>query len=328
MYALVLTVCLFLVAVAPAGAQYEGRQTAEFTFAEQRPGRPTAVRLAIDYRNPSDPDAKPPAVQTVVETLAAGARIDTSVPARCGASDGELMTQGAPACPAGSRVGGGEVDLDTGVPGPGRLIHNRVTQFNNAGELILLFEQDGGSRAVSRAKIEGRTIIAQSPPLPGGPPDGFTAIRRVRLSLDAISVAGRGYVTTPDTCPADGRWTNRIAFAYRDGQAQTLEAASPCVPPVDVAPGRDRFAPRIRVGGMPRGCAERAFTLRVRIHDDSALRRVRVRLGRRVLRTTRRKRFEVRVAAGSPGRHRLTIAARDRAGNLGRLAVVFSRCAP
>jgi hypothetical protein len=320
---------LFLAAAAPAAAQSGSRQSATFAFGETHPGRPTSLRLAIDYVNPADPAAKPPAVQTVLESVAPGARIDTSVPAVCAASDGELMTGGADVCPPGSRVGGGELDLDTGVPGPGRIVPNRVTLLNNTGELILLVEQEGGSRAVARARIDGRTFVAQAPPIPGGPPDGFTAIKRVRVMIDAVTAGGRGYITTPDTCPATGRWQNRLVFTYRDGQTQTVEPTSACTAAPAAAPAPDRSAPRIRVTGLPRGCATRSFTAHVRIRDDSVLRRVRVQLGRRVLRITRRKRFDVRVSVRALRRSRstLAIAARDRSGNLGRLRIRLSRCA-
>src|SRR5688572_10139544 len=140
---LVVAVSLSLAAVGLAGAQAGGRQHVELTFDEHRPGHVTALRLAIDYVNPSDPAAKTPAEERVVEVLAAGARIDTSVPQRCPAADSELIARGAAACPAGSRVGGGELDVDTGVPGPGRVVQSRVTQFNNTDEIVLLLEQDG-----------------------------------------------------------------------------------------------------------------------------------------------------------------------------------------
>lgn len=213
------------------------RQASSFTFDQERPDRPSALRLKIDYVNPDDPDAKPFAVQTVVEELTRGARIDTSVPERCSASNVQLMAQGEAACPPGSRVGGGQVDLDTGIPGPSRIVENDVTQFNNEDELILLFEPEGGAgaRAVSRAPIDGgRKITAESPPIPGGPPDGFAAIKRVRLTLERISVgdgdARRSYVTTPGTCPADEAWKNTIGFTYRDGVTQTERSPSPCEP--------------------------------------------------------------------------------------------------
>lgn len=285
------------------------------------------MRLAIDYVNPDDRTAKPPAVQTVVETLAPGSRIDTSVPARCGASDAELMRDGATACPTASRVGGGQVDLDTGTPGPGRIVQNRVTMFNNKDELVLLFEPSGASgRVVSRSPITGgRTITAGAPPIPGGPPDGFTALKKVRLGLDAISTgtgtSRRSYVTTPDSCPRSGSWTNQISFTYRDRETQTTTSRSPCRG--DQA--RDRSRPRIRIAGVPRRCARRGFRARVRIRDHSPLRRASMRLDGRRVRFTKRKRFAVRVPARrvATGRHRLSVVARDRAGNRSTRTVRF-----
>jgi hypothetical protein len=223
-----------------ASGQESARQTLSFTFDAQQPASSTGLQLAIDYVNPDDPTAKPFAVQTVVERLAAGASIDTSVPTRCTAEDAALTTQGAAACPADSVVGGGEVDLDSGLPGPLRTIHNTVIQFNNADELVLLFEPEAGSgllRSVARAPItEGGTVItAQAPPLPGGPPDGFTALKRVRLELRQRAVVRDGishaYITTPASCPPSERWANTVTFTYRDGVTQTLTSDTPCVVP-------------------------------------------------------------------------------------------------
>ena len=88
-------------AVAPAAGQSGSRQSAEVRFVEQRPGVPTALTFKIDYVNPDDPNAKPHAVRTVTETLAAGAHYDTSVPAECTASDAALIVEGSSACPHG-----------------------------------------------------------------------------------------------------------------------------------------------------------------------------------------------------------------------------------
>lgn len=318
--------------VTAAGALASGatgnRQTIDFSFDQTRTGSPTAVRLHIDYFNPDDPSAKPPAVMTVVEQLTPGSRIDTSVPERCTASNGELMSEGASACPAQSRVGDGTVTLDTGFPGPGRIIENKVTEFNNTDEIILLFEPTGGPRVVSRAPIEnGRTITAQSPPIPGGPPDGFTAIKQVRLSLDRITTGSgkdrRSYVTTPPTCPPERSWTNRITFTYRDGQTQTATTESPCR-----ARPSDRRRPRVHLGHLPERCASEDFRARVVIGDQSALRRAVVKLDGEVLRRSARKRFRVEVPAADlvPGRHRLAVVASDRAGNVGRGSARFRRC--
>jgi hypothetical protein len=216
---------------------HEGtRQIAASPFEERRPATSTGVRLAIDYVNPDDPNAKPPAVQKVVIAYAPGTTIDTSVPEQCDASNGELTAQGPAACPPASIVGGGEIDLDTGIPGPGRIAQNDVTLINNRDELILLLESrsEPRSRVVARAVVQGGTITSEVAPVPGGPPDGFTAIKRVRLTADARS-AGQGagrrnYVTTPASCPAGGAWTNTVTFTYRDGVTQTARSSSPCVP--------------------------------------------------------------------------------------------------
>ena len=327
LWILLLTTALGLSALASA-AQPGDRQTINFSFDQTRPGSPTAVRLDIDYVNPDDPNAKPPAVQTVIEHLAPGSRIDTSVPERCGASNSELMEEGASACPPRSRVGEGTVTLDTGFPGPTRLIETEVIEFNNKDEIILLFESSG-VRIVSRAAIEnGRTIVTQAPPIPGGPPDGFTAIKQVRLSLERITTGNgtdlRSYITTPPSCPPGRSWANEIKFTYRDGQLQTATTRNPCRPEAS-----DHRPPRVHIGRLPKQCASDHFVVRIVIGDQSTLRRAVVKLDGQVQRRSARKRFGVGVPAGqlSPGRHRLLVVARDRAGNVGRGSERFLRCA-
>lgn len=235
-FVVVAALVLGVAAAGQAAAEGASRQSLGFTFDADAPGRSTGLQIAIDYVNPAEPNAKPPAVQTVVETLAAGAVIDTSVPARCTASDVELIAMGAAACPADSVVGGGEVDLDTGVAGPLREVHTTVTQLNNTDELILIFQPAQGAglvRSVAPPISDGgRVVTAQAPPLPGGPPDGFTALRRVRLQLHARITLRDGvehaYVTTPPTCPASGAWANAVSFTYRDGETQRRTSPTPC----------------------------------------------------------------------------------------------------
>jgi hypothetical protein len=336
-------VVVALVAVGVAVAQSTPRQTIDFGYANvEQPATSTGIRLKIDYVNPDDPEAKPPAVQTVVEKLADGTVIDTTVPEQCKASDQQLMAEGPGACPEGSFVGGGEVDLDTGTPGPGRIAAQKVTQFNNQDELILLFEGKGSpTRAVSRAPIEGATITAQSPPLPGGPPDGFTAIKRVDLELQPRTKDGRAYIATPPTCPAGG-WEHEMSFTYRDGETAVVKDGSPCVaadgtrnvPPPATIPGSPdpdpvATAPLVRLGGVPAGrCLRRTFRLAVRVRADTGV-AVSTRLGRRTLRRTafvRRLHVQVPVWRLRPGTYRLRVVARDRAGRVGTAARRFRRC--
>jgi hemolysin type calcium-binding protein len=226
---------------AAGGAQSGSRQSAELSFLEWEPGASTGFTLNIDYVNPSDPSAKPPAVRKVVEDLAEGSQIDTSIPARCAASDPQLMVQGADACPPGSRVGTGTITIDTGFPGPGRFVVADVVFLNNTDQLIFLSTERGtGARVVTRSAIEGSRIVNDAPPLPGTPPDGG-AIDVVQVRIDEVSrvVGGvrRGYITTPGACPDRRFWVNSVTFAYADGASQTVDTQSSCVKG-DKRPGR------------------------------------------------------------------------------------------
>ena len=216
------------------GAQSGSRQSAELRFTQQQPAVPSALIFNADYVNPDDPGAKPPPVRMVVETLAAGARIDTAVPELCTATDAQLMAQGADACPPGSRVGAGTLRIDSGFPEPARFIDADVVFLNNTDELIFVStERDSGARVVTRSMVQGGQITNSAPPLPGTPPDGG-AIDVVRVELGDQT---RRYITTPLDCPPSGRWTNSIAFTYADGVTQTVLSDSPCLSAGSAAAG-------------------------------------------------------------------------------------------
>lgn len=316
------------------------RQTSDFGFdAQQKPGSSAGLHVKIDYVNPADPSAKPPAVQTVIQELAPGAKLDTSVPERCTASDAELGSMGAAACPPGSNVGGGKVTFDSGV-GPNRIFRFDVTQFNAADQLILLFvsTEPPGIRVASRARVEGGTITAEVPPIPGGPPDNFTAIDTVDLTLKAVTKDGKHYVTTPPSC-AGGSWTNSITFKYRDGQSQTVNTPSPCVASAaggganGATPGRkvDKDSPGIaRIRGLPRHCRRSDIAARVRTRDSSKLASHTLSVDGRQLTKTTAKRFRTILHMDdlSTGRHTVSIVAVDSFGNRATRSASFNfrRC--
>jgi hypothetical protein len=227
-------VALLVVLIVQPGAWAgsDSRQAAALLLTSSEPGASSGWTFEVDYVNPIDPEGKPPAVRRVVTQLAPGAGFDTSVPARCAASDAELMAQGVAACPADSKVGEGYIRIDTGLAEPGRFIEADVTFLNAATEVIFLStERQSGSRVVTRSTIEGGRTISMAPLLPGTPPDG-AAIDIARVHLVAVSrkVDGevRSYVSTPPGCPASGVWANSIEFTYADGASQTVDSPSPC----------------------------------------------------------------------------------------------------
>lgn len=308
-----------------AAAAAEPRQSFSGTFTSMAPAASTGYRLELDYRDPANPQGKPHAVQRVLQTLNVGARIDTAAVKRCTASDAELVSQGASACPADSQVGQGELDADIGqdagrVP---RVIKTRVTVFN-ADHAVILFSEstnagDPPLRVPSRSPAGERTFTSETPPIAAAPPpDPYLAIKRVRLMIGPAGTNARPLIRTPATCPAAGTWTNSAAFTYRDGITDTALSRSPCS---GTARRRDHWKPRIRFRGVRRRC--KLGRVGVRIGEHNRLRRAVASLDGRRVRSTRRKRFAVRVSAG---RHRLAVVAVDAAGNRARRTVRFRRC--
>jgi Ca2+-binding RTX toxin-like protein len=126
------------------------------------------------------------------------------------------------------------ITIDTGFPGPNRIVTSDTTFLNNTDELIFLnTERQSGGRVVTRSEVGERTVTSEAPPLPGTPPDGG-AIDTVHIEDFQISreVGGqvRNYITTPESCPPRGFWVNSIQFTYFDGVSQTVETRSPCSP--------------------------------------------------------------------------------------------------
>lgn len=221
-----------LVPLTAAGSERALRQTAVSAFSDHRTNEDTGTRLRIDYFNPDSPKEKPPAVRRIVTIEPKGATIDTSVPARCHAPDAELMLEGAAACPEASRVGGGHLRLDTGLAGPTRFFDVDFVLFNEADQLIFLSTIRGTEgRVVTRARVDGRSVIAEVPMLPGSPPDG-AALDFAWTKLASISVERgprRGsYIRTPRSCPRRGYWIIRNRFTYADGVTQTVPSRVPC----------------------------------------------------------------------------------------------------
>lgn len=230
--ALIVAVLLALTGTAAALAASTtsgSRQSDNDRFTTARPGASAGLRMRIAYRNPADPAAKPPAVRKIFTTLQPGTQIDSSVPARCAASDAQLTLQGAAACPARSRVGTGQIVLATGLPGPAATLVADVVLINNAGQLIFVTQVRGTPvRQIVRAAVSGSTITVSVPFQPGTPPDG-AALRSVELDIAPIAHGGAAYIRTPPTCPRSGHWTNAATFTYADGVSQTTSSPSACI---------------------------------------------------------------------------------------------------
>ena len=239
-----LVLVLGAAAVMPAGAAAipvtGPHETVDITTSTTQPDSPAGLTYAATYRNPTNPNADPPALRRLVISLPAGTHIDTSVPARCDASDEELRVLGDAACPPGSRVGSGQATVD--IVGLGRMTFN-TTLFNAADQQIELVESGNalGSYGVVHTYVHGTTLDGPVPTcLTGGePPDGcpFDQITLLSNHLTVLPVtvgAGasqRSYGSTPPTCPPSGRWQGPVTFYYADGTVETVVMQARCTRP-------------------------------------------------------------------------------------------------
>lgn len=224
-----LAVCLTI----PTAAASAARQTVESHMTTQEAGAPTGSSMEMWFMNPADPEGKPYAVDRAVIQSARGTQFDHDAIPQCNASDAELIARGEAACPPGSKVQTGRVELDTGSPAVfPREIFVRTVTFNADRGLVSLAEGENfPTRAVGRTKIDGETVRVDYPDFPGGPPDNHTAMRYMITSGPPIvGAGGRPFLRSPPYCPPRGRWVTRFTFIYHDGVRERAAAETPCRP--------------------------------------------------------------------------------------------------
>ena len=227
--AAVVVVAAQLVWAGTAAGGSTSRGVWELDVVTKRAGAPTGLRFHVGYRNPADPEAKPPPVTGAVFHLPPGLRIHNSAVPRCDATDEDFRAQGRAACPANTRVGFGRLVAITGFPGVDPLIGD-IVAFNGPGELIevVFFEGTDVVAGMDRLTIGRGRLTAHPPATPGGPPDGRTAIRDVTVRVPRlIGPGGRPYVTTPRRC-LTGHWRSRAHYEFAGGYETTVRDSTPC----------------------------------------------------------------------------------------------------
>ena len=285
-------------AAAAVQAGSDNRGEYELRLSARAPDAVTGLSFRVGYRNPSDPNAKPPPITAATFELPKGTHIDGGAVPACKASDEDFRARGRDACPASSRVGGGTLTAITGFGAPVDPVETDVTVFNGGDELVEVVFAKGTNTVLGldRLKVQGSTLVAHPPATPGGPPDGRTAIRTIALDLPARrGSSGRPFVTAPDTCPGDRRWRSKARFAFADGGTTTLTSETPCT-----AAARKRPAATLSV--RPRRV--RAFQhVHFRFRARGACgRRATVKLAGRRVRTNRRGRASLWLRLGRTGR--------------------------
>lgn len=195
-------------------------------FSPAVPGTPTTFSLRAVYRSPSGPDAKPPALTSLRVQAPIGTRFDLAGTPACTATDVELRLLGPAACPAGSQVATGSLTAVTGIGSPIDPVPAALAVYNTGVGVVSTVSPLGLPVvvAIDRVTIGDDQLEAHPPPVPGGPPDFRTAVRTIEFTFPAAT----GFVTTPPTCPDDGRWEYGTTIEFADGTAQTAVGSIQC----------------------------------------------------------------------------------------------------
>jgi hypothetical protein len=203
----------------------------DVAFTTQATGAPTGLRMAIEFI-PSDPNAKPPAVEGGTFRFPDGTVIDNLALPRCTASDAQVYALGRRACPPQTQVGDGRAIAITGFGPPFDPFEAESHQYNAPGQLLAMIVFPGTDRVLTfdRLTIAGSSLEAHPPAIPGGPPDGRTATKRIEMNVPAPAPGARPYLTTPPRCPPDRLWRARADFSFADGSTSSAPAAIPCAP--------------------------------------------------------------------------------------------------
>jgi hypothetical protein len=141
----------------------------------------------------------------------------------------------------------------------------------------------------------------------------------LRISYRRASVASLGLLLALLALSSSA-----VAGSDGDPPSPTIIGDPPCAfGPTACSP------PEVHLSGLPVTCTKSDFTLRVRIEHPASV-RVRVRVDRKLLRRTRRKRFSVRIPARGlrPGLHRVRVLAVDRYGVEDEVVRRVRRCNP
>jgi hypothetical protein len=287
-------------AIGAAPALAADRAEVKVGLGTQTPGAGATLKFDIVFRNPDDPNGKPPVITGGVYRLPEGTRVNTGAVPQCTASDDELRARGPSACPAESRVGSGTLTAVTGFGPPTDPVSGDVHVFNGPGQIIEVVTAPGteATAGFDRLTVSGSNLIAHPPSTPGGPPDGQTAIKEIHLTIDRA-----GYATAPPTCDRRAGWAYGGSLDFADGSHAEVAHVLPCtaVRPALALAMQPR---RVRIGRST------TFRFVVRSSDAACVRGAKVRFAGKRARTSVQGLAAITTRLKRAGTYRVSVSKR------------------
>ncbi|MGI8718188.1 MAG: ice-binding family protein [Lapillicoccus sp.] len=210
--------------------------------------------------------------------------------------------------------------------------NSRVSLVNGAQACNVFWQVCSSATLGTTTAFMGNILASASATAnTGATVDGRLLARSAAVTLDSNRVTRArcatppGTGTTPGTSPDAGSGSDTgnggVPGDHRGPLARVLH-----LPGVRQVPARRPGTRRPRTSSV---CTKHSFTASVRLRDRSGIRRVRVYVDGKLVRRSTHTRFSLRVNVRGlrVGRHRLTVVARDRAGNRSVTRRHFGRCA-
>ena len=194
------------------------------------PGSSTGITFKIAFGDPQAPSGLPSGLKNFKIKLHKGSKIDPAGAPQCVASNEDVMTKGAGACPAATRIGSGSAAATTAA---GQTVTVDAAIFNERlgkrNAFLFIFLLNDAYVTAFDAAVKGNTISSEG--LTGALPGDFV-VTQFNGSIAKHS-KGRGkrkhnLISAPPACPKSKKWTNTATFVFQDNSSDTGSSTSAC----------------------------------------------------------------------------------------------------
>jgi hypothetical protein len=224
---------LALAAVSTAAVAFASSQATTFSFKQSahKEGAPTGIAFEVEFGDPDAANGLPAGLKDFKISMPKGAKIDPAGATQCKTSSEDLMTKGAAACPASSRIGTGKAtatDGTTTVNVEG-FVFNEKAGGKNAWLFVFLIND--AYAAAFDAPVKGNTLSAKG--LTGAVPGGLLVTKFSGTIAKRSKGKGKKkhvLISAPTVCPKSKTWTNKATFTFLDGSKDTTSSGSSCKP--------------------------------------------------------------------------------------------------
>jgi hypothetical protein len=229
-----LVLAIVVVAASGAAVAFASSQATTFSFKQSthKAGTPTGIAFKVEFGDPDVANGLPSGLKDFKITMPKGAKIDPAGAVQCKATDADLMSKLAAACPAASRIGSGKATASNGstvtLDVAGYVFNAKAAGKNS---WVFLFLINNGYAASFSAPVKGGTLSAKG--LSGAVPGGLIVTKFAGTIAKHSKGKGRkkhNLITAPSSCPKNKKWTNKATWVFVDGSKDSSTSTSSCKP--------------------------------------------------------------------------------------------------